>query len=157
MKVANDVYLTGKPKVDQYLIQGIGLLDELPDANGAYSPWYEVLDQNLNKAEFQELLNEYYPEDFEETLQNYYLTDPDEPMSLEDALTLAYHMTFETIYDFVKILVRNDTWCSEILSFVYDYKYLLKRDEIERLIMAVAVTGNHRKYEERIDFLIETL
>lgn len=159
MKIANDIYLTGKPEIDKYLVSNIGLLNPSPDNKGSYLyiSWCQTLDQNLNKTEFQELLSEHYPEDFEETLQNYYLTDPDGPMSLEEAFKYAYHATFETIYDFVQVLVRNDTWCSDILSFVYDYRYLLRQDEIEQLIMAVAVTNDHKKYEEYIDFLKKTL
>lgn len=141
MKAISHVYLTGQPKVDKYLVRGIGLLNELPyEGNGYYYPtWYEVLDQELDKDEFQNLLDNRYPEGFEETLRNYYL-DKIEPLSLEQAFKINYFMTFDTVYYFAKILAKNDTWTHGILCFIEDYKSYLTKEHIEIMLDLVKPT-----------------
>lgn len=141
MKAISHVYLTGKPKVDKYLIQGAELLNKLRhEGDRHYYPiWYEVLDQELNKEEFQNLLDNRYPEGFEETLRNYYL-DNIEPLSLEQAFKMDYHMTFDTVYYFAKILAKNDTWAHDILCFIEDYKPYLLKEHIKIMLDLVKPT-----------------
>lgn len=145
MKAIINVYLTSKPKVDKYLIQGVELLTELPyEGNGYYYPtWYEVLDQELSKDEFQNLLDNHYPEGFEETLRNYYLNNK-EPLSLEQAFKIDYFMTFDTVYYFAKILAKNDTWVHDIWRFIEDYKVYFTKEHIEIMSDLVKPTKQHQ-------------